>query len=349
MNIFKGKNKFKILGILMASLMLLGCTQNPSPDKSINKEIYEEPSIVEEVEVEKEKEEKPVVKEEVKVEEKKDKKQPIKEEKVGIDLSNIPVYNGKPFVAINNNVPFFTEKDLTTNSFETYSPLDTLGRCSVAYANIGRDIMPVGERGPIGSIKPSGWHSVRYQGIDGNYLYNRCHLIGFQLSGENANSRNLITGTRYLNIEGMLPFENMVADYIKATNNHVLYRVTPIFEGNNLVASGVLLEGKSVEDNGLEILFNVYCYNVQPGIEINYATGESKGPEYTGTTVTHNTTKNSNNNINSKYILNTNTKKIHRPECSSVGKMSEKNKQNYNGNIEDIIQKGYSPCKICNP
>ena len=164
---------------------------------------------------------------------------------------------------------------MTTSSFERYAPLDSLGRCGVAYANIGKDIMPTEERGSIGMVKPSGWHSIRYENVDGKYLYNRCHLIGYQLSAENANTSNLITGTRYLNIQGMLPFENMVADYIRETGNHVLYRVTPIYEGDNLVASGVLMEAYSVEDEGDGICFNVYCYNVQPGIVIDYATGAS--------------------------------------------------------------------------
>ena len=199
-----------------------------------------------------------------------------------ISLEDIPEYNGKPYVYINSNVPFFTESDLTTTSYEKYTKLDSLERCGAAVASIGKDIMPTEERGAIGSVKPTGWHTVRYQGIDGNYLYNRCHIIGYQLSGENANEKNLITGTRYLNVEGMLPFENMVAEYVEETNNHVLYRVTPIFEEDNLLASGVLIEAKSVEDNGKGIQFNVYCYNVQPGIEINYKTGESSGPEYTG-------------------------------------------------------------------
>lgn len=199
-----------------------------------------------------------------------------------VSLEDIPEYAGKPYAYINNNIPFFTEEDLTTTSYEKYSKLDSLGRCGAAIACIGKDIMPTEERGAIGSVKPSGWNTVRYQGIDGNYLYNRCHLIGYQLSGENANEKNLITGTRYLNVEGMLPFENMVAEYVEETNNHVLYRVTPIFEGDNLLASGVLIEAKSVEDNGKGIQFNVYCYNVQPGIVIDYITGESSGPKYTG-------------------------------------------------------------------
>lgn len=189
--------------------------------------------------------------------------------------SSVPAYSGTPYVALNNNVPFFTDEEITVTAFELYSDLDSLGRCGVAYANICKEIMPTEERGNIGSIKPSGWHTIKYDCVDGKYLYNRCHLIGFQLAGENANEKNLITGTRYLNVEGMLPFENMVDDYVDETGNHVLYRVTPVFEGDNLLASGVILEAKSVEDNGAGILFNVYCYNVQPGIDIDYASGSS--------------------------------------------------------------------------
>lgn len=194
---------------------------------------------------------------------------------MSVSLSDIPAYSGSPYVAINNNSPFFNDSDMTTTAFENYSNLDQLGRCGVAYANVCKDIMPTEERGKIGSVKPSGWHTVKYDIVSGKYLYNRCHLIGYQLSAENANTKNLITGTRYLNTEGMLPFENMVADYVKETGNHVLYRVTPMFDGNNLLASGVLMEAKSVEDNGAGILFNVFCYNVQPGITIDYATGDS--------------------------------------------------------------------------
>lgn len=192
-----------------------------------------------------------------------------------VSLDAIPAYDGKAYVAVNNNEPFFTDSDMTTTAFENYSDLDSLGRCGVAYANICKDIMPTEERGKIGMIKPSGWHTVKYDVIKDRYLYNRCHLIGYQLAGENANPKNLITGTRYLNVEGMLPFENLVADYVNNTGNHVLYRVTPMFSGSNLVANGVLIEAKSVEDNGGGILFNVYCYNVQPGVGINYENGDS--------------------------------------------------------------------------
>ena len=194
---------------------------------------------------------------------------------VTISAADIPAYAGDPYVTINDNEPQFLETDLATSSYEYYSDLDDLGRCGVVYACIGTDLMPTEERGNIGSVKPSGWHTAKYDIVDGKYLYNRCHLIGYQLSGENANINNLITGTRYLNVEGMLPFENMVADYVKETGNHVLYRVAPVFEGDNLVASGVQIEAQSVEDQGEGILFNVYCYNVQPGVTIDYATGDS--------------------------------------------------------------------------
>ena len=199
-----------------------------------------------------------------------------------LDISGIPPYQGTPCVVINNNCPDFSPSDFSTDSFEEYSELDSLGRCGPALANIGRDIMPTEKRGPIGQIKPSGWHTVKYDIIDKKYLYNRGHLIGYQLTGENANPQNLITGTRYLNVEGMLPFENKVAEYVKKTGNHVLYRVTPIFTNDNLLADGVQIEAISVEDNGRGISFNVFCYNVQPGITIDYSNGNSRleGSQY---------------------------------------------------------------------
>lgn len=198
-------------------------------------------------------------------------------EEKSYNLGNIPEYDGvSEYVIINNNIPFFNEEEMTTNTFEKYSKLDSLGRCGVAYANIGSELMPTEERGSIGSVKPSGWQTIKYDIVDGKYLYNRCHLIGYQLTGENANKENLITCTRQMNVGTMLDFENEVADYIRKTNNHVLYRATPIFEGENIVASGVHLEAISVEDNGKGIKFNVYLYNIQDGIEIDYKTGESK-------------------------------------------------------------------------
>lgn len=279
-------------------------------------------------------------------------------------LSDVPAYSGKAYISVNGNVPYFTAAELTTTSFETYSDLDTLGRCGVTYACIGQDLMPTKERGSIGMVKPTGWHTVRYDDlVDGKYLYNRCHLIGYQLTGENANTQNLITGTRYLNIEGMLPFENMVADYIQETDNHVLYRVTPIFEGNNLLANGVLMEGYSVEDKGAGVSYCVFAYNVQPGIEIDYATGESKladgaqHEEQKTATVTPTPSPepekqepvNGSEASQADYILNTNTKKFHYPTCSSVNDMKEKNKQEFFGTRDEAISNGYSPCGCCKP
>ena len=198
-------------------------------------------------------------------------------EEISYNLGDIPEYDGvSEYVIINDNVPFFNEEDINTNAFEEYSALDSLGRCGVAYANIGNELMPTEERGEIGHIKPSGWHTIKYDIVDGKYLYNRCHLIGFQLAGENANKNNLMTCTRYMNINGMLDFENKVAEYIKETGNHVLYRVTPMYEGDNLLAKGIQMEAYSIEDNGKGIKFNVFVYNIQPGIEIDYKTGESR-------------------------------------------------------------------------
>ena len=268
-----------------------------------------------------------------------------------LDLSNIPKYDGTPYVAINNNIPVFSDSDFNTASFETYSELDAMGRCGVAFANIGVDLMPTEERGSIGQVKPTGWHTVKYDNVDGKYLYNRCHLIGYQLTAENANEQNLITGTRYLNVEGMLPFENMVADYIKETENHVLYRVTPVFDGNNLVASGVQMEAMSVEDQGDGILFNVYCYNVQPGISIDYTTGESQPEsasaetEKTSTDVQQSETS----ELKTKYILNTNTKKIHKLDCTSVSEIQKENRQEVTKSKIELIGEGYEPCKRCKP
>jgi len=193
-----------------------------------------------------------------------------------VSLDAIPAFTDQPYVTVNDNKPFFKADELNTTVFETYSELDSLGRCGVAYANICQELMPTEERGSIGQVKPTGWQVSKYDFVDGKYLYNRCHLIGFQLAGENANKQNLITGTRYLNVTGMLPFENMVADYVKETDHHVLYRVTPLFDGSNLVASGVLMEAESVEDQGAGVMFCVYCYNSQPGVVIDYATGENR-------------------------------------------------------------------------
>ncbi len=277
----------------------------------------------------------------------------------GNTMGNIPKYDGtSAYAVVNSNKPFFTKRDYTTEPFETYSELDSLGRCGVAYANICKEIMPTEERGEIGMVKPSGWHTIKYNGIvDGNYLYNRCHLVGYQLAGENANEKNLITGTRYLNVTGMLPFENQVADYIEENpDNHVLYRVTPEFEGSNLVASGILMEASSVEDKGKGLSFCVYCYNVQPGIQINYETGESSIDESYRETEAQEGNKEESGEIQSSkgnkketYILNTNTKKFHKPDCSSVSGMVESNRKQVKTTRSELIEEGYAPCKNCNP
>lgn len=260
-----------------------------------------------------------------------------------VSLEDIPAYSGQPYVVINRNIPFFTTNELTDQSYEHYADLDGLGRCGTAIASIGCDLMPDEERGSIGSVKPSGWVTVKYDFVDGKYLYNRCHLIGYQLTGENANEKNLITGTRYLNIQGMLPFENMVADYVKETGNHVLYRVTPIFRGNDLVASGVLMEAQSVEDGGKDIQFNVYCYNVQPGVVISYADGSSYAEGSSPATEA------ATEAVALTYILNTESGKFHKPTCASAAKLDESKKETYTGDREGLIEEGYSPCGICKP
>lgn len=255
-------------------------------------------------------------------------------------LADIPEFSDEPYVILNDNKPYFTDDMMSDKAYEFYSELDDLGRCGYVMACVGTEIMPTEERGEIGMVKPTGWHTVKYDNVDGKYLYNRCHLIGYQLSGENANRKNLITGTRYLNIDGMLPFENLIAEYVEETNNHVLYRVTPIFDGDNLLATGVQMEGYSVEDNGEEICFNVFAYNAQPGITINYATGESSlndniiddsPKEETVTT----------------YIINKNTKKFHLPTCSSAIDMEPQNKKESDKTKEELEKLGYSPCKSC--
>ena len=284
-----------------------------------------------------------------------------------IKLSDIEAFNGNDaYVVINDNQPDFGDFS-STESAEFYSELDKLGRCGTCVANIGTDLMPTEKRGKIGSVKPSGWKTVKYDGIDGKYLYNRCHLIGYQLSGENANEKNLITGTRYLNVDGMLPFENMVADYVKESKNHVLYRVTPIYDGDNLVASGVQIEAKSIEDNGEGILFNVYCYNSQPGIVIDYSNGESYQEETASSSEessevseesqveesseavesSESTVESSVASNEQEYVLNTNTKKFHKPSCRYVNEIKDENKLVKTATKESIEAEGYSPCKVC--
>lgn len=278
--------------------------------------------------------------------------------KTAVDLSQIPAYSGDPYVALNGNKPNFSDADLTTSSYEHYSELDSLGRCGTATACIGKDTMPkAGEkRGSISEVKPTGWHNARYDFVDGKMVYNRCHLIAHELTAENANEKNLITGTRSMNVDGMLPFENMVADYVKETGHHVIYRVTPIFQGSELVARGVQMEGESVEDKGEGILFNVYCYNVEPGVTIDYATGYTRADGTGGTSASSTSsgtadtsTSNSQNETVQTYVINKRNKKFHKPDCSGAAKISAANKQTVNAKRSDLINQGYSPCGICKP
>lgn len=266
-------------------------------------------------------------------------------------------YSGKPYAVVNGGIPSFSQTG--TASWERYGELDRLGRCTAAEACIGMDIMPALTRGPIGQIKPTGWQTAKYDFVDGKYLYNRCHLIGFQLTGENANERNLITGTRYLNTKGMLPFENMVADYIKDTGNHVMYRCTPVFAGNELVARGVHLEAYSVEDKGDGICFNVFIFNVQPGVKIDYLTGESSlENENTAPTPTQRpssapkpTPKPSPSSTAQaqSYVLNTKTKVFHYASCRHVSSIKDANRKNFTGSRGALIKDGFKPCGSCHP
>lgn len=262
------------------------------------------------------------------------------------DVAEVPDYEGEPYVVLNDNEPDFTEAEITTEAYEDYSDLDALGRCGEAEACIGEELMPTGERESISSVKPTGWVNEKYDSVDGGYLYNRCHLIGYQLSGENANEENLITGTRYMNVEGMLPFEDMVADYVHETDNHVMYRVTPVFEGDDLVASGVQMEAESVEDDGEGVSFNVYVYNVQPDITIDYATGENWETPENGTAGNPSSGDTSGQQT---YILNTNTHKFHLPDCSGVADIKGKNREEYTGTREELTSQGYEPCGRCHP
>lgn len=255
------------------------------------------------------------------------------------------------YTILNDNVPEFSQNEITTVAFESYSDLDDLGRCGAAFACLGEEIMPTEERGSIGQVKPSGWQMAKYDIVDGKYLYNRCHLIGYQLSGENANEKNLITGTRYMNVDGMLPFENMVADYIKETKNHVMYRVTPVFEGDNLLAKGVQMEAFSVEDDGEGVSFNVFVNNIQPGVKIDYRDGTSKLEKENNYDEEPEQEKKSNQSesITGMYILNTNSKKFHNEDCSSVKDIKTENKETYNGTRVWLIENDYLPCGHCKP
>lgn len=275
------------------------------------------------------------------------------------DPSSIPEYTDKSYFEVNANTPFYDM--FTDEPFQILPELDSLGRCGTVFEMLGPETMPETEREGIGMIKPSGWHTVKYpELISDLYLYNRCHLIGFQLSGLNADERNLITGTKYMNVSGMLQFEDRTASYIKESGNHVLYRVTPVFEGSDLVARGVLMEALSVEDNGSGLRFCVFCYNVQPGIGINYSDGESwviEEPVQTEPAQTEITEPEEiirevpvpEESIGQDYILNTNTKKFHYPYCSSVNQMKEKNKREFTGTRDEVINQGFVACKNCNP
>ncbi len=288
-------------------------------------------------------------------------------------VEDVSEYEGEIYTVVNENVPEFTEEELSvTESYESYSELDELGRCGVCVACIGTDIMPSEERGSIGEVQPTGWHTVKYDCVDGLYLYNRCHLIAYELAGENANEKNLITGTRYFNVEGMLPLENMVTDFIEETGYHVLYRVTPVFEGDNLVAAGVQMEAWSLEDDGESICYNLFVYNIQPGAAIDYATGDSwesdetlyiteedesdtlreagaSTDEMTDTDETESGTSAENESDTETYVVNTNTQKFHKPTCSSVDDIADYNRQDYSGSRETLISQGFEPCKRCNP
>ncbi|WP_302963880.1 DNA/RNA non-specific endonuclease [uncultured Adlercreutzia sp.] len=300
--------------------------------------------------------------------------EPSAAEATPVALSDIPAYEGSPYVYLNDGDPLFTdEQRAAAAGTEIYGETDGLGRCTGAFAIVGAETMPTEERGDIGDVKPTGWQIAKYEFVDGKYLYNRCHLLGFQLTGENANTRNLITGTRYMNVDGMLPFENAVADYVHATGNHVLMAVTPLFEGDELVARGVQMAAESVEDGGEGVSFNVFCYNVQPGVAIDYATGDNRldgtiegtplpdvsgapdssageGGDSGAAAAAESATSNDETDKGiAEYVLNTNSKKFHVPTCSSVDQMSAKNRKDVEDTRENIVANGYDPCKRCNP
>ena len=289
-----------------------------------------------------------------------------------LSYRDVPAFEGNPYVYVNDGEPTFTDEQRAAEpGHEHYGELDELGRCTAAFAVVGPETQPTEKRGSIGEIRPSGWQMAKYDFVEGKYLFNRCHLLGYQLTGENANPQNLITGTRYLNIQGMLPFENAVADYVDATGNHVLMAVTPIFEGSELVARGVHMMAESVEDGGEGVAFNVFCYNVQPGVVIDYGTGESmleedatplpdvSGAESAPDTASEGAgageasekgaTGSAEGKGTTEYVLNTNSKKFHLPSCSSVDQMSPKNREDVEDTRENLIAKGYDPCKRCNP
>lgn len=289
-----------------------------------------------------------------------------------LSYRDVPAFEGNPYVYVNDGEPTFTDEQRAAEpGHEHYGELDELGRCTAAFAVVGPETQPTEKRGSIGEVRPSGWQMAKYDFVEGKYLFNRCHLLGYQLTGENANERNLITGTRYLNVQGMPPFENAVADYVDATGNHVLMAVMPVFEGSELVARGVHMMAESVEDGGEGVAFNVFCYNVQPGVVIDYGTGESmleedatplpdvSGAESAPDTASEGAgageasekgaTGSAEGKGTTEYVLNTNSKKFHLPSCSSVDQMSPKNREDVEDTRENLIAKGYDPCKRCNP
>lgn len=289
-----------------------------------------------------------------------------------LSYRDVPAFEGNPYVYVNDGEPTFTDEQRAAEpGHEHYGELDELGRCTAAFAVVGPETQPTEKRGSIGEVRPSGWQMAKYDFVEGKYLFNRCHLLGYQLTGENANERNLITGTRYLNVQGMLPFENAVADYVDATGNHILMAVMPVFEGSELVARGVHMMAESVEDGGEGVAFNVFCYNVQPGVVIDYGTGESmleedatplpdvSGAESAPDTASEGAgageasekgaTGSAEGKGTTEYVLNTNSKKFHLPSCSSVDQMSPKNREDVEDTRENLIAKGYDPCKRCNP
>lgn len=289
-----------------------------------------------------------------------------------LSYRDVPAFEGNPYVYVNDGEPTFTDEQRAAEpGHEHYGELDELGRCTAAFAVVGPETQPTEKRGSIGEVRPSGWQMAKYDFVEGKYLFNRCHLLGYQLTGENANERNLITGTRYLNVQGMLPFENAVADYVDATGNHVLMAVMPVFEGSELVARGVHMMAESVEDGGEGVAFNVFCYNVQPGVVIDYGTGESmleedatplpdvsgveSAPDAAsegagaGEASEKGATGSAEGKGTTEYVLNTNSKKFHLPSCSSVDQMSPKNREDVEDTRENLIANGYDPCKRCNP
>lgn len=349
------KKSKKLLALVLSVIMLasfIGCNSNPPKDDPIDSSISVADTTSENTDASSEKMESSSQVSSTDSGNSTTSKTPDAPPAVGtgtdtaVNPSTIPAYSGTAYTVINNNLPNFSASELTTTGYEKYSNLDSLGRCGVAVASCGKETMPGAneKRGSISSIYPTGWIQKSYSGISGGYLWNRCHLIGWQLSAENANKQNLITGTRYMNVDGMLPFENMVADYIKETSNHVAYRITPIFQGNNLVCSGVQMEAYSIEDKGNSICFNVYCYNVQPGIKINYATGDSSGPQSQTSSQPSKQQETSSGSQTPKnemvWIPRSGTKFHSNPGCSNMNNPTQVTRL-------EAESRGYEPCKKC--